>query len=121
MARCGEPMAEVPELPDEVPPTCPNGSVSVTRACSEVSATGFDGVLDGEPIHLEPSKEAVASGTVSVNRHACGGPLTFAITFAFAGERAGDTLTVHANATRDCLIQATYLPMGVRRSRSGSV
>jgi hypothetical protein len=109
---CRDPMEAAPELADDVPPTCPNGSVGVTRACSEVSATGFDGVLDGEPIHLEPVVEAATAGTVSVNRRACGGPLTFAVTLALDGERSGDALTVHANATRDCMIQATYLPMG---------
>jgi hypothetical protein len=109
---CRDPMEGAPELADEVTPTCPNGSVGVTRACSEVSATGFDGVLDGEPIHLEPVVEAATAGTVSVSRRACGGPLTFVVTLALDGERSGDTLTVHANATRDCVIQATYLPMG---------
>jgi hypothetical protein len=108
--RCANPMPGPPNVPEGTPITCPNGSVSVTAACSDASATGFDGTLDGEPLHLDAAPDAVTPGTVSVSRRGCGGPLTFAVTFALGGSRTGDALTVHANATEDCVIQGVYLP-----------
>lgn len=104
---------EEPRLGEGDEWVCPNGGVSVTPACAEAEATGFQGEIDGEAVLLEPSTEAVTPGTISVSRRACGGgPLTFTVTLALAGGRAGDTLAVHANATSDCFIQGFYVPSG---------
>jgi hypothetical protein len=105
-------LPEAPEQPEEVPSSCPNGSVVIHEGCVEADEVGFEGVLDGAPLHLGASVEATAPGTISMSRRGCGGPLTFAITFALDGERAGDLLTVYANATDDCLIQGVYLRQG---------
>jgi hypothetical protein len=81
--------------------------------CSPSQAFGFEGVVGPEAVTLSPTREPTAQpGQISVNVRPCGGPLTFALTLAFDGEREGETLNVLANATDDCLIQAFYGTLG---------
>lgn len=113
VGRCGPPLPVEPTPAPDATFACQNGNVSLFERCSEWPDTGYRGWLDDAPAWFVPSHDAMDPGTMTVSRRACGnGPLTYTFTFFFDGERAGDMLTVHANASEDCLIQGVYLPRG---------